>query len=257
MSEDFKKFSQSISESSNSVNLHENTDSDLSDFGDKPVEKPKKTPKIKPSLTKQKKEQQPPKPETAPAKSNSLLKNFFNKEESSIFPNTPEPKPPKPTKKTNAQAKPDTLSETFTSIVSKLNGYQNKLPFLMKEKEQETWNYGDNNCSETYARDLLNKIRTRMKARRKDLIVNMMFDKMCDLSEQGMVQLLQQSNMLGFSSYIKENKPLFQEDLDEIAIEMPDDYVPGPKIRLGMAILSLVEKFKVEKKIYAAQQSTK
>lgn len=143
---------------------------------------------------------------------------------------------------------PATMEESLESLIGKLNQYQAKMSYLFTEKEQDTWNNGENSCSENYIRQLISKIRARLRARRKEIIVNHFFDKMCDISEAGMVNFMMQSEMVGFSDYVKDNKAVIQDDLDEIAIEMSDDYVPGPKIRLFMGLMTLADQFKKSKK---------
>lgn len=150
--------------------------------------------------------------------------------------------PPKPQKKT-----PDTLPETHQQVVNKLNEYQNRLPRLFKPDEKDSWNNGVNRLKEDQARSLLATIKTRVISERKTIVINAMYNKFCDLSEDGMVNLLAMGDMVGFSSFAKDSKVLFEDDLAEIACEMSDNWIPGAKTRLLVGIVSLLDDFKRKK----------
>jgi hypothetical protein len=152
--------------------------------------------------------------------------------------------PPKNQKKTQ-DATP--LEETHEQVVRKINEYCLRLPKLFTKDELKSWNNGENQYKEDQARALLRTIKTRIIAHRKTVMVNMMFEKACDASEAGMVNFLNMGEMVGFGSYAKESKILFEDDLAEIACEMSDSWIPGAKIRLLMGLAELVDSFKRKK----------
>lgn len=171
--------------------------------------------------------------------------------------NKPTSKPTSKAKTEKAQQPATTALESLETVRSKLNEYQKKMPFLMDEEDQQKWNFGRNNCSDSYARELLQKIRIQLRCMRKEMMVNTMFDSFCDLTEEGMVNLLQDRDMEGFSHFMKDNKATVQLELDELAIEMSDDYIPGAKIRLLMAMGTMIKQYKKinsEKKQQQQQQ---
>lgn len=140
------------------------------------------------------------------------------------------------------------LEDSHLEVIKKINEYCLRLPKLFEKDELKAWNNGENNYREDAARALLRTLKTRIISRRKTMIANVMYDKMCDFSEKGMVDFLAMEDMVGFSAYAKESRVLFEDDISEIVCEMGDSWVPGPKIRLMMGVVSLVDEFQKRKR---------
>lgn len=78
------------------------------------------------------------------------------------------------------------------------------------------------------------KILGAMKSKYKEAMVRMMFERGADVTEAFMVSFLQKSEYLGIGTSMKTNIDAFEPELTELAIEMPNNWVPGPFIRLAL-----------------------
>lgn len=139
------------------------------------------------------------------------------------------------------------LHESHQELITKLNEYQNRLPKLFSNDEKTRWNHGENNLKEDQARALYRALKSRIASQRKTIVINAIYDKFSDLSEEGMVNLLSMGDMVGFSKFAKDNRAYLEDELNEIACEMSDAWLPGPKTRLALGFMNLMEEFKKKK----------
>lgn len=79
-----------------------------------------------------------------------------------------------------------------------------------------------------------------LKESSKRLLVMNSFDNVLRFAEIGAVQYLHQTEKLGLAAFMIEKKEeLFQPELEELIIELSDDWVPSAKVRLGLKIMQV------------------
>jgi hypothetical protein len=77
-------------------------------------------------------------------------------------------------------------------------------------------------------------ITSGFKGSAKRLLVNNMFDQILNAAEMGCVQFLLQQEKIGMAQALISNKEqLFQPELEEVIIELSDDWVPSAQTRLA------------------------
>lgn len=76
------------------------------------------------------------------------------------------------------------------------------------------------------------KILSAMKSSYKDQMVSVFFNQGTNVAESVLVSFLNKSEYMGLSTHLQSHRDLFEPELSELAIEMPNHYVPGPSIRL-------------------------
>lgn len=87
-----------------------------------------------------------------------------------------------------------------------------------------------------------------LKQAHKKMFFSVMFDQVCTGSEMLMVQGLQMSQKRGIGGFLQANKDtVLQPELDELVIELSDDYLPGPGVRAVMKFAQLLMMYDVEK----------
>lgn len=92
---------------------------------------------------------------------------------------------------------------------------------------------------EVYTR-IVNALRSTFKRR----MVEQGFRAFLTGSEKFMVQFLQYENLAGIADAAYENKEdLFEPELSELAIELDNSMVPGPKLRLGLKLVEFASAF--------------
>lgn len=160
----------------------------------------------------------------------------------------PTPRVIPPTKALNPKQKKtpdvDDIKDSHYDVIQKLNRYSERMPNLFTDPEIKSWNSGENNLSEDRSRTLLKSIRTRLNTNKKAKIVDKMFCGACDISESLIVNFTDDPEMQGFGDFVKNNRGIFSDDLDELAIEMGDSLIPGPKISILMNIWHMYTMFK-------------
>lgn len=83
-----------------------------------------------------------------------------------------------------------------------------------------------------------------LKQKHKQMFFCALFDQFANFSEVGLVQVMQRAEKRGLASFLIQNKELIlQPELSELVIELPDDYLPGPAVRLGLKLAQLVAGF--------------
>lgn len=88
------------------------------------------------------------------------------------------------------------------------------------------------------------RIGSSLKAGHKKLFINTVFDSVMYFTEQGMVKALHMEQKQGMASFMSFHKDLIlQPELDEIIIEMGDDYLPDAKTRLFLKVLQTAVAF--------------
>lgn len=217
------KDSHDICSSSSKNELRDNSSDDDSDIPSLLEEKPKRKPspakKRAPSPAKETRYTTPPTPKIPP------------------------PKALNPKQKKTPDEDPKSL-ESHYDIIQKLNRYSERMPQLFSKDELKAWNSGENNFTEDRARTLIKSIRTRLNTSKKTKIVDKLFCGACDISESLLVNFTEDTEMYGFATFIKTNREVFSDDLDELAIEMGDSLIPGPKISILMNIYNMYHVFK-------------
>lgn len=69
------------------------------------------------------------------------------------------------------------------------------------------------------------------------------FDRVAEGGEFFLLNVLHDSSKLGLGNFVKGNREMFQPELEEIAIELNDNYIPGPQARLALKLMSIVQNF--------------
>lgn len=210
------KESHNISTNSSKNQVSDNSDDDDSDIPQLP-EKPKKQPS--------------PARKRAPSPARTATATR-------IIP------PPKALNPKQKKTPDQDIIESHYDVIQKLNRYSDKMPHLFVDNELKAWNSGENNLSEDRGRTLLKSVRTRLKSSKKTKIVDKMFCGACDISESLLVNFTEDTDMYGFATFVKDNREIFSDDLDELAIEMGDSLIPGPKISILMNIWNMYHVFK-------------
>lgn len=170
-------------------------------------------------------------------------------EESYSAPPPPAPKPaakkaspPPPVAPT-----PEQPVETLEVILRKIDSYMKHPAFrdLFTNEERNEWDLDEalKSYSLKKAQLFISDIRARLKSSFKLAMVDNMFEAMTGGSEAMMVNFMQMKHMMGFGEHCKKNKILFDRELAELAIEMSDDYVPSPKLRLMFKALTLATEY--------------
>jgi hypothetical protein len=77
----------------------------------------------------------------------------------------------------------------------------------------------------------------------KEIMVERMFEGFLNAGEMGMVQFLHWDHARGLSDELLRNKEAFQPELEEIAIELADSWVPNAKTRLFIKVLNAATEF--------------
>ena len=77
----------------------------------------------------------------------------------------------------------------------------------------------------------------------KEIMVQRIFEGFIQGGELGLVQFLKMDHARGLAAKILEDKEAFQPELEEIAIEMSDSYVPSAKMRLLMKVVHVATEF--------------
>lgn len=162
---------------------------------------------------------------------------------------TPTPKPPKPqpakTKLHEAQDEEARRQE----YLGKLEDYL--------EKPRMRMIIGENICEEL--EDLLRgnqklmsvevlqkmheRILRRLRSKCKQVVIDRMFIEGLKGGEFAMVNFLHWDYMIGFSKEAIRNREEFEPELTELAIELSEGWVPGPKVRLAMKIWGFVQEY--------------
>jgi len=70
----------------------------------------------------------------------------------------------------------------------------------------------------------------------KEIMVERMFEGFLNAGEMGLVAFLKMDHARGLAAKILEDKEAFQPELEEIAIELSDSYIPSAKMRLLMKV---------------------
>lgn len=87
-------------------------------------------------------------------------------------------------------------------------------------------------ASDVEWRSALEQIYTTMKAAYKDMMVTMMFEQGCTVAETVMVEFLKMEDKRGLAPSMVAHRGDFEPELSEIAIELANNWVPGPHVRL-------------------------
>ena len=94
---------------------------------------------------------------------------------------------------------------------------------------------------------LLNaKINSQMNHEAKVRMVHQFYDISCNTTEQILTNYMRMEEKAGLGMFLMERKKdLLEQELAEIAAELPDDYVPGAKTRLLITLISLIQTYDV------------
>lgn len=87
------------------------------------------------------------------------------------------------------------------------------------------------------------QIISTMKSKYKEAMVRTMFTRGCDVTETILVRFMKMSEYQGLGREITSNAAFFEPELTEIAIEMNNDWVPGPMPRLLLKLAEQISKF--------------
>lgn len=87
------------------------------------------------------------------------------------------------------------------------------------------------------------QIQDGLKAAYKRKMVDSMFGRVAEAGEAAMIHLFHLDYAYGLADALKDSKEDFQPELEELALEMDESMVPGPKIRLGLKLLEFVDGF--------------
>jgi len=77
----------------------------------------------------------------------------------------------------------------------------------------------------------------------KEIMVERMFEGFVNAGEMGLVMFLKMDHARGISQAILQDKEAFQPELEEIAIELSDSYVPSAKMRLLMKVVHVATEY--------------
>lgn len=84
----------------------------------------------------------------------------------------------------------------------------------------------------------------------KKQFVDKMFTLVCYASEKGAVQLLKDNSKVGLAdNFLLPAKPvMFDADLEELAADLPNDYIPSAKFRIAMNLIMMAMSYDVRMK---------
>lgn len=101
------------------------------------------------------------------------------------------------------------------------------------------------NASLEELRAVLEAVKQSKNGRRKRIFVDQLFGTVTKAIETGLVHLAHVPEADGLDEFIHlpPNIEMFDEDLEEISIELPDKYVPSAKIRIAVTMANLVQEF--------------
>jgi len=112
---------------------------------------------------------------------------------------------------------------------------------------------------ESASLDVLNQtiasIKTTIAGETKRLLVNSMFTKGVQGAEEFFVQFLKVESLEGVSGVIADDMENFQPELEEIAIEMGDDWIPSAKMRLFWKVIDFGMEYSKARKGYNGYNS--
>lgn len=77
----------------------------------------------------------------------------------------------------------------------------------------------------------------------KEIFVQRALESFINFGETGLVEILKLEHWRGISDEILRDPDVLQPELEELAIELSDNYVPGPKIRLAVKIANIAQEF--------------
>ena len=77
----------------------------------------------------------------------------------------------------------------------------------------------------------------------KEIFVQRGLEAIINFGETGLVEILKLEHWRGISDEILSDPDVLQPELEELAIELSDSYVPGPKIRLAVKIANIAQEF--------------
>lgn len=86
-------------------------------------------------------------------------------------------------------------------------------------------------------------IKTSKNRAAKRLIVENLFDSILQGVELGAVGILHWNHFLGLAEDLKSNRDDFQPELEELAIEMSNSWVPDAKGRLALKVFRRMKKY--------------
>lgn len=174
------------------------------------------------------------------------------KKPSPLFANFAKPPPPPPVftpkapavKKVTAKAAAldPALKPDKESMIRKIDDYMHSSVFdkMITEEERETWTKAD---TSKYTQERLESmtamIRSRINSKYRVQMVDTMFNGALKGGEAAMVHFLKLNEFVGVSDFTMKNRPMFEEELEEIAIEMGDGMIPSPKVRLLFKLMGM------------------
>lgn len=84
----------------------------------------------------------------------------------------------------------------------------------------------------------------------KKAFVDKVFETVCHATEKGMVTLMKDNTKIGLANnFLLPVKPImFDADLEELAAELPNDYIPSAKFRIAMNLVMMAMSYDVTKK---------
>jgi len=77
----------------------------------------------------------------------------------------------------------------------------------------------------------------------KEIFVKRGLESLLNFGEMGLVDMLKLEHWRGVSDAIMSDEEALQPELEELAIELSDSYVPGPKLRLALKIANIAQEF--------------
>jgi len=86
-----------------------------------------------------------------------------------------------------------------------------------------------------------------LKSTYKEMLVRTMFEGGCQAAETVMVTLLQMEQMTGLKDHMVSHRDKFEPELTEIAIELSNNWVPGPIPRLMFKMFNELKEFGKER----------
>lgn len=90
----------------------------------------------------------------------------------------------------------------------------------------------------------------------KEIMVQRIFEGFVQGGELGLVQFLKMDHARGLAAAILEDKEAFQPELEEIAIELSDSYVPSAKMRLLMKVVHVATEFLNNSQVHNEQRTS-
>lgn len=185
----------------------------------------------------------------------SLTEAIGEKESSSSSRKKPEPYiPPPMPKKTSNPIEKMAMTEAIKSIKKeaddderailyrKVNEYLRSPylnPLIPKDIKAPS-----EKATVTELKGIYASIKGALLGEAKRAYVLTLFDNVvADGGEFFFLNFLKDSTKLGLSDHLKNNKELFQPELEELAIELSDSYIPGPQARILLKLVSFVQNY--------------